>query len=43
MTSNSGDNIDLISSRPGETGALPDTPGFDIEDEGALLTRIRKF
>jgi hypothetical protein len=43
MSSNSGDNIDLISSIPGQTGALPHSPGFDIEDEDALMSRIRTF
>jgi hypothetical protein len=43
MSSNSGDNIDLISSIPGEEGELPNTPGYEIEDEGALMSRIRNF
>ena len=43
MTTNSGDNLDLISSRPGETGRLPDSPGFRIKDPEALLDRIRRF
>jgi hypothetical protein len=43
MTTNSGDNIDLISSIPGTPGTLPDSPGFEIEDEGALMSRIRNF
>ena len=43
MTGNSGDNWDLIGDVPGKPGALPDSPGFDIEDEGALLSRIRNF
>ncbi len=43
MSGNSGDNWDLVSSVPGETGALPDHPGFDIPDEGALMARIRNF
>ena len=43
MTGNSGDNYDLIGSIPGLTGTLPNSPGFEIEDEGALLSRIRTF
>jgi hypothetical protein len=43
MASNASDNYDLISSIPGETGALPHEPGFDVEDEGALMARIRNF
>jgi hypothetical protein len=43
VSGNSGDNIDLISSFPGQPGELPDTPGFDIEDNEALLSRIRNF
>jgi hypothetical protein len=43
MSSNSGDNWDLIGDLPGETGSLPNTPGFEIEDEGALMSRIRNF
>jgi hypothetical protein len=40
---NSGDNWDLVSSVPGKTGPLPTMPGFDIEDEAALLDRARRF
>lgn len=43
MSSNSGDNWDLIGDVPGERGKLPNTPGFEIEDEGALMSRIRNF
>jgi hypothetical protein len=43
MTGNSGDNWDLIGKVPGQSGTLPNSPGFDIEDEGALLSRIRNF
>jgi len=43
MSSNSSDNYDLIAEIPGKTGRLPDSPGFEIEDEGALMTRIRDF
>jgi hypothetical protein len=43
MSGNSGDNWDLIANVPGQSGTLPDTPGFEIEDEGALLSRIRNF
>jgi hypothetical protein len=43
MTSNSGDNWDLIGDVPGQRGRLPNSPGFQIEDEGALLSRVRNF
>src|SRR3974390_107818 len=43
MAGNSGDNWDLIGDVPGERGKLPNTPGFEIADEGALMTRIRNF
>jgi hypothetical protein len=43
MASNSGDNWDLIANVPGESGTLPHSPGFDIEDQGALMSRIRNF
>src|SRR5271166_1952938 len=43
MGTNAGDNWDLIGDVPGMPGALPKRPGFDIEDEGALMTRIRNF
>jgi hypothetical protein len=43
MSGNSGDNWDLIANIPGPTGALPNSPGFEIEDEGALMSRIRNF
>jgi Phage P22-like portal protein len=43
MGTNAGDNWDLIGNVPGQSGALPHSPGFDIEDEGALMTRIRNF
>ena len=41
MGGNSGDNWDLIGDIPGERGKLPDTPGYEIEDTGALMTRIK--
>jgi hypothetical protein len=43
MSGNSGDNYDLIGSIPGSPGTLPNSPGFEIEDKGALLSRIRNF
>jgi hypothetical protein len=43
MSSNASDNWDLISLVPGDTGPLPNHPGFEIEDEGALMSRIRNF
>ena len=43
MGTNAGDNWDLIGNVPGESGTLPRSPGFDIEDEGALMSRIRTF
>jgi hypothetical protein len=43
MSGNSGDNWDLIGSVPGKSGTLPNTPGFEIEDDGALMSRIRTF
>jgi hypothetical protein len=43
MSGNSGDNWDLVGDIPGERGKLPNTPGFEIEDEGALMARIRQF
>jgi Phage P22-like portal protein len=43
MSGNSGDNWDLIGDVPGKRGTLPHSPGFDIEDEGALMARIRNF
>lgn len=43
MGTNAGDNWDLIGKVPGESGTLPHSPGFDIEDEGALMSRIRNF
>jgi hypothetical protein len=43
MASNSGDNWDLIANVPGQSGTLPHSPGFDIEDKGALMSRIRNF
>lgn len=43
MATNSGDNWDLIGDVPGQRGALPHTPGFEIEDKEALLSRIRNF
>ena len=43
MGTNASDNWDLIGDVPGQPGSLPKSPGFDIEDEGALLTRIRTF
>jgi hypothetical protein len=43
VSSNSGDNFDLIGDIPGQRGELPNSPGFEIEDEGALMARIRNF
>jgi hypothetical protein len=43
MTGNSSDNWDLIGDVPGERGRLPNSPGFEIEDEGALMSRIKNF
>ena len=43
MSGNSGDNWDLIGDVPGQRGALPNTPGFQIADHGALMARIRNF
>lgn len=43
MSSNSGDNLDLIAERPGETGPLPTAPGHRVEDAEGLLDRIRAF
>lgn len=43
MSGNSGDNWDLIGTVPGQTGSLPNTPGFEMEDYGDLLTRARNF
>src|SRR5271157_822980 len=43
MGSNAGDNWDLIGDVPGQRGALPDSPGFQIKDKGALMSRIRTF
>jgi hypothetical protein len=43
MGTNAGDNWDLIGDVPGKSGTLPHSPGFDIEDEGALMSRIRNF
>ena len=43
MTTNAGDNWDLIGDLPGQRGRLPNSPGFSIEDEGALMSRIRNF
>ena len=43
MGGNSGDNMDLIGAIPGESGTLPDSPGFEIEDNGALMARIKTF
>ena len=43
MAGNSGDNWDLIGDIPGERGKLPDTPGFEIEDNGALMDRVKTF
>src|SRR5271155_2990413 len=43
MGTNAGDNWDLIGDVPGKPGALPSVKGFDIEDQGALMTRIRNF
>src|SRR5271170_7621427 len=43
MGSNAGDNWDLIGNVPGQRGTLPNSPGFEIEDEGALMSRIRTF
>lgn len=43
MSGNSGDNLDLIAVTPGESGRLPNSPGYQIEDQGALMSRIRNF
>jgi hypothetical protein len=43
MSGNSGDNWDLIGRVPGVSGTLPHSPGFDIEDKGALMSRILNF
>jgi hypothetical protein len=43
MSGNSGDNWDLVGNVPGKSGTLPHSPGFEIEDNGALLSRIRNF
>jgi Phage P22-like portal protein len=43
MGSNSGDNWDLTGDVPGQSGTLPHSAGFEIEDEGALMSRIRNF
>jgi hypothetical protein len=43
VSTNDGSNWDLVGSIPGEHGRLPSSPGFDIEDDGALLSRIRNF
>jgi hypothetical protein len=43
MTGNSGDNWDLIGDVPGQRGTFPNSPGFQIEDEGALMSRIIHF
>jgi hypothetical protein len=43
MSGNSSDNWDLIGDVPGQRGAFPNSPGFQIEDEGALMSRIRNF
>jgi hypothetical protein len=43
MTTNAGDNWDLIGDVPGQRGTLPDSPGFEIRDLEGLLSRIRNF
>jgi Phage P22-like portal protein len=44
MGTNAGDNWDLTGDiPPGQSGALPSMPGFDIEDDGDLMSRIRTF
>jgi hypothetical protein len=43
VSSNSGDNWDLIGDIPGLRGSLPDTPGYEIEDNSALMDRIKNF
>jgi len=43
MSGNAGDNWDLIGDVPGQRGTLPDSPGFQIKDNEALLSRIRNF
>jgi Phage P22-like portal protein len=43
MGTNAGDNWDLIGDVPGQRGTLPNSPGFQIEDNDALLSRIRNF
>jgi hypothetical protein len=43
MTTNAGDNWDLIGDVPGQRGTLPNSPGFQIKDNEGLLSRIRNF
>jgi Phage P22-like portal protein len=43
MSGNAGDNWDLIGDVPGQRGALPSLPGFDLINDEGLLSRIRNF
>ena len=43
MSGNAGDNWDLIADVPGQSGTIPDSPGFTIKDKEGLLTRVRTF
>jgi hypothetical protein len=43
MTTNSGDNWDLIGNVPGKTGPLPNTPGFEFDDVESVMARIKHF
>jgi hypothetical protein len=43
VSTNSGDNFDLIGDIPGQRGTHPNSPGFQIRDNEGLLSRIRNF
>jgi Phage P22-like portal protein len=43
MGTNSGDNWDLIADVPGQRGAYPDSPGYQIDSDEGLLSRARSF
>ena len=43
MSTNSSDNWDLVANVPGQSGTLPNSPGFQIGDDEGLLSRIRNF
>src|ERR1700731_1514046 len=43
MSTNSSDNWDLGANVPGQSGTLPNSPGFQIGDDEGLLSRIRHF